>query len=92
VIVQPSWVQVAVSTVNDSWLVRETRKLPTLACTSAALPTVASGELPSTETVTTPLPELPLRTGMVGSELPLDDDVGLPQPSMSEPIAMNETA
>jgi hypothetical protein len=85
-------VHVAVTTVKESWLVRDTRKFPELACTSAALPTVASGELPSTETVTTPLPELPLRTGMVGSELPLDEEVGLAQPSINEPMAMNETA
>ena len=73
--VHASCVQTAVSAVNESWAVRATRKFPLLVCTSAALPTLASGELASTVSVIAPPATLALMVGNSGTEL---GDVALP--------------
>jgi hypothetical protein len=91
--VQPWWVHTAVSAVNVSRAVRATRKFPALACTSAAFPTEANGELESTVTVTLLLADIPLSTGIAGKLPPPPDEVGLPpQLSTSDASATNETA
>jgi hypothetical protein len=74
-----------------SCAVRDTRKLPDADCTSAAPPTVASGELASTLTVTAPLDTDPFTVGSAGAEL-LGLE-GLPlHPGRNAPSAANEAA
>ena len=87
-IVQPSCVQMAVSAVNESCAVRATRKLPALACTSAAPPTEPSAELESIVTMTALPATLPPMTGSDGAEL---GDVALPPHACrSDPIIAAE--
>jgi len=87
-----SWcVHVAVSTENALSAVRATRNMPTLVCTSAAEPTLASGEEALIGTVTTPLATEPLMLVNWGV-LVEDGDVGPPPPQACNMSATPATA
>src|SRR5438874_739699 len=70
---QPSWVHVAVNAVNVSCPVLATRKFPADDCTSAAPPTVDSGEPLSTLTSTAPLDTGPVTVVMADGLGPAHD-------------------
>ena len=74
-IVQPSWVQVAVSAEKASAAVRETRRVPAALYTKAAEPGAASGEDASIVSWTR-RPEVPVRARQRGRVDP-PPDVGL---------------
>ena len=80
----------AVIALNESCAVRATRKFPDADCTSAAEPTAAKEEVPSTDSVMALFVTPAVIVGNAGTLL---GDVGLPlQLSVSVPMAMNETA
>src|SRR5689334_24457785 len=82
-------VHMAVRTTNESCEVRPTRKSPTDACTSAAPPTAASGELESIVTATPPLAVVPFTTGSAGAFV---GEVGLLHAPASVPNALPATS
>src|ERR1700736_859840 len=81
--VQVWWVQIAARATNVAWAVRATRNSPTADCTSAALPTVDSGEPASIASVIPALTWVPFTVGRGGA---LVGDIGL-QPSRIAPNA-----
>ena len=91
VIVQASWVQVAVRAVNESCAVRPTRNTPNEVCTIAAEPTAARADAESTLTDTT-LPAVVAATdASCGAES--EGDVGLPpHAAATAPTARSEAA
>jgi hypothetical protein len=78
--VQASWVQTAVSAENASCEIRATRKFPAVDCTSAAPPTVASGEPLSTVTAIVRPETVPLSDGRGVPPNPPLGEVGLSSP------------
>jgi hypothetical protein len=91
--VQTWCVHVAVSAVNVFCAVCAIRKAPLDVCTSARAPTVASGDVESTVTVTPPVLRTPVTTGSAVAEPP--GDVGLLHPSTnvaSGPSTASEAA
>ena len=78
--VQSSCVQIAVTAVNESWAVRETRKGPSALCTRAMLPTVARGDAASIVSWAPPFDNVAITLGSceIDPDEPPDGDVGLP--------------